>query len=228
MSGEPTLGERVSGAGADRLRAELEGRFVRLRAIDPENDAGELYPASHGSRERERLWTYMAYGPFSSSKQMQEWLRGCAACPDPLFLCVMEAGTGRRLGMAAFMNVRPAMRVVELGHIWYRPEAQRTRANTEAAYLMLREAFARGYRRVEWKCDALNERSREAAVRLGFAFEGVFRQHMIVKGRNRDTAWYALLDRDWPRLRANLERWLEAPAGSLSLAALNGGGASSS
>jgi RimJ/RimL family protein N-acetyltransferase len=121
------------------------------------------------------------------------------------------------VGVVSFMNIDPPMRRLELGNIWYVPAAQRTRANTEAAFLMLREAFdALGYRRVEWKCDALNRRSREAALRLGFAFEGVFHQHMIVKGRNRDTAWYAMLDRDWPRVRANMNRWLaEDPPPSL-------------
>jgi RimJ/RimL family protein N-acetyltransferase len=120
--------------------------------------------------------------------------------------------------MASFLNVRPEMRVLEVGHIWYAPEAQRTAANTEATYLMLRDAFDLGYRRAEWKCDALNERSRRAALRLGFRFEGVFRQHMVVKDRNRDTAWYAVLDGEWPAVRTNLERWLAAPpAGRFSL-----------
>ena len=125
--------------------------------------------------------------------------------------------------MASFLNIDPAMRHVELGHIWYGPAAQRTRANTEAAYLMLRESFeALGYRRVEWKCDRLNARSRAAALRLGFTHEGTFRQHMIVKGRNRDTAWFAMLDREWPAVRAAIERWLVAEPGTLSLIELTG------
>ena len=120
------------------------------------------------------------------------------------------------------MNVDSAMRHVELGNIWYAPVAQRTRANTETVFLMLREAFEElGHRRVEWKCDALNARSRSAAERLGFAFEGVFRQHMIVKGRNRDTAWFSMLDREWPRIRSNMQRWLEADPAAVSLRLLN-------
>ena len=186
----------------------------------PDSDAHALYPLSHGAPRGVDLWTYMAYGPFGGTAAMLEWMRRCASSEDPQFLCVERAG--RPLGMAAFMNIRPDMRVLELGNIWYVPEAQRTQVNTEAVYLMLREAFeVLGYRRVEWKCDSLNERSRRAALRLGFGFEGVFRQHMIIKGRNRDTAWYALLDADWPRVRSNFEHFLAAPPGTLSLAALN-------
>lgn len=217
------VGERVGRVGAadSPRRGPLAGRHVTLRPLVPDADAPELYARSHGSPRGVDLWTYMAYGPFPDPGAMLEWMRRCAESEDPLFLCVEEAG--RRLGMVAFMNIRPDMRVLELGNIWYAPEAQRTPVNTEAAYLMLREAFdVLGYRRVEWKCDALNERSRRAALRLGFRFEGVFRQHMIIKGRNRDTAWYALLDGDWPRVRSNLERFLAAPPGALSLATLNG------
>ena len=120
------------------------------------------------------------------------------------------------------MSVDPAMRHLELGNIWYAPRAQRTRANTESVYLMLREAFEMlGNRRVEWKCDALNARSRAAAERLGFTFEGIFRQHMIIKGRNRDTAWYSMLDHEWPAVRANIERWLDAQDPPPSLRELN-------
>ena len=139
-----------------------------------------------------------------------------------MFLTVIDRSSGSPIGVVAFMSVDRAMRHLELGHIWYAPTAQRTRANTEVAYLMLREAFDElGYRRIEWKCDALNARSRAAADRLGFTFEGVFRQHMIVKGRNRDTAWFSMLDREWPRVRHNIERWLGAEPGALSLRELN-------
>jgi RimJ/RimL family protein N-acetyltransferase len=216
------VGDPVGRHGdADRpRRIALRGREVTLRPLAPDTDAPALFPRSHGSPQGVDLWTYMAYGPFAGPGAMLEWMRRCASSEDPLFLCVLS----RRgpVGMAAFMNIRPEMRVVELGNIWYAPEAQRTQVNTEAVYLMLREAFdVLGYRRVEWKCDALNERSRRAALRLGFQFEGVFRQHMIIKGRNRDTAWYALLDGDWPRVRSNLERFLASPPGTLSLAALH-------
>lgn len=196
------------------------GRFVTLQPVDPDGDVASLYDASHGSGELERLWTYMAYGPFASRDAMRTWLRTCQGSTDPLFLTVHA--NGRPAGMASFMNIVPGMRRVELGHIWYVPGAQRTQANTEAVYLMLGEAFdALGYRRVEWKCDALNARSRAAARRLGFRFEGLFRHHMIVKGQNRDTAWYAMTDADWPQVRTNLERCLYGEESGLSLAALN-------
>jgi RimJ/RimL family protein N-acetyltransferase len=121
----------------------------------------------------------------------------------------IESRDAGPVGMAAFLNIVPEHRRLEIGHIWYAPSAQRTEANTETAYLMMREAFDElGYRRVEWKCDALNARSRAAALRLGFTFEGVFRAHMIVRGRNRDSAWFSLLDTEWPAVRDALERWL--------------------
>jgi RimJ/RimL family protein N-acetyltransferase len=215
----PTGAPVAGGPAARPARRALAGRQVALRPLELSADPAALYRVSHGDPARERLWTYMAYGPFPDPAAMGAWLEGCARSEDPLFLCAADAA-GQPVGMASFMNVRPEMRVLEIGHIWYAPEAQRSAVNTEAAYLMLREAFELGYRRVEWKCDALNERSRHAALRLGFRFEGVFRQHMVVKGRNRDTAWYAVLDAEWPAVRARLERWLAAPpAGRFSLAA---------
>jgi RimJ/RimL family protein N-acetyltransferase len=148
----------------------------------------------------------MAYGPFADRAAMTAWLQGCARTSDPLFLVVHDKRSQKAVGMAAFMAMRPEMRCLELGHIWYVPAAQGVGINTEATYLMLREAFELGYRRVEWKCDSLNERSRRAALKLGFTFEGVFRQHMISKGRNRDTAWFAMLDGEWPAARRRLEQ----------------------
>lgn len=196
-------------AGESPARATYGGRFVTLAPPDPRADAAELYACSHGDQATERLWTYMPYGPFADVAAMQAWLERCAASRDPLWLIVVERARGRRAGMVSFLNVEPGHRRLELGHIWYAPAAQRTPANTECVYLMLCEAFERlRMRRVEWKCDALNERSRAAALRLGFSFEGLFRQHMIVKARNRDTAWYALLDGEWPMVKRNMERWL--------------------
>ena len=179
-------------------RALHEGARVSLVPLDPDAQVNDLFSGSHGDPETESLWTYMGYGPFADRTAMLEWLRGCAASEDPLFLAVRDNETGAILGMVSYMAIRPAMRVVELGHIWYVPKAQGTGVNTEAVHLMLSEAFdVLGYRRVEWKCDSLNKRSRRAALRLGFKFEGIFRQHMIVKGKNRDTAWFAMLDSDW-------------------------------
>ena len=199
--------------------APLDGRFVRLRAVSATADAEDLYEAAHRPETSAALWAYMHSGPFATQEDLRQWLDGRTGLDD-LFLTVEQVASGRAIGVVAYMRIKPAMRVLELGSIWYLPEAQRTEANTEAVYLLLRQAFdGLGYRRVEWKCDALNARSRRAAVRLGFHFEGVFRQHMIIKGRNRDTAWYAMLDREWPRVKANMERWLyggEQPRPSLS------------
>jgi len=196
----------------------LTGRAVSLVPVDPPGHAEPLWAASHGDPAIEALWTYLPYGPFADTDEMRGWLEGCATSEDPRFSTVIDLASGAPVGMVSDLNVDAAMRHLEIGHIWYAPVAQRTRANTEAAYLLLREAFDElGHRRVEWKCDALNERSRAAARRLGFAFEGVFRQHMLVKGRNRDTAWYAMIDREWPARRARLERWLDAEPGTSSL-----------
>ena len=212
MVGLP-VGEPVDPTPARRpSRAPVAGRFVSLVPIDPEAHGPGLFAASHdGSAEAARMWTYMPYGPWAGEAGMRGWLDPLPGSEDPLFFAVLDAG-GEPIGMVSFLNIDPAMRHLELGHIWYAPSAQRTRANTEAAYLMLHAAFDElGHRRVEWKCDALNERSRAAAVRLGFTFEGIFRQHMVVKGRNRDTAWYAMLGDEWPSVRDALEGWLSAP-----------------
>ncbi len=211
MRNEPPLGEPVpSPITAQRLKGStLTGKFISLVPLDPERHAAELYACSHGSAEKERLWTYMSYGPFVDVQAMQRWLAEQAHSTDPLFFAVIFCG--RAIGMVSFLCDVPAMRRLEIGHIWYAPDYQRSAVNTEAAYLMLRHAFeALGYRRVEWKCNALNERSRRAALRLGFQFEGVFRKHMIVKGRNRDSAWFAMTDDDWPSVRCALEAWLYA------------------
>lgn len=217
------IGEPVAAATPGRpRRSDLEGTYVRLSPLDPPADAPELFAASHGSVGREELWTYMAYGPFADLPAMRSWLETQARSTDPLFFTVHDRERGRRVGMLSFMNVVPEMRRLEVGHIWYSPEAQRTRVNTEALYLTLRHAFEDlGYRRVEWKCDALNERSRRAALRLGFEFEGTFRKHMVVKDRNRDTSWYAIVDDDWPAIRANMEKWLYDGGRRVSLSALH-------
>ena len=205
------VGEPVEEVAARApARRVLEGRFVRLEPVDPAVHADGLWRAAHdGSADAPRVWTYLPYGPFADVLAMRSWIASVAPSDDPLFLAVVtDRGP---VGMTSFLNADAAMRRVELGHIWYGPAAQRTEANTESVSLMLAEAFdALGSRRVEWKCDALNDRSRAAALRLGFTYEGVFRQHMIVKGRNRDTAWYSMLDREWPAARDAFARWLDA------------------
>ena len=200
-----------------------EGEHVLLQPVDPDRDALLLYACSHGSPDVEALWTYMGYGPFTSESEMRSWLATCSETADPLFLTVVSQSTSTPVGMVSYLNIVPDAWRLELGHIWYSPAVQRSRVNTEAVYLMLRESFETlGYRRVEWKCDALNARSRAAALRLGFQFEGIFRQHLIYKGRNRDTAWFAMLDTDWPSIKPNVERWLyQNEDGSLSLTDLN-------
>jgi RimJ/RimL family protein N-acetyltransferase len=175
----------------------LTGRDVTLRPPQPERDADELFAAAHA--DPELVWTYMGYGPFSDRDQFHDWIAGNAASTDPLFLTVVSNLAQKAIGMVSILNADLANRRLELGHIWYVPSAQRTSANTEVTLLLLIEAFEHyRCRRVEWKCDSLNARSRRAAERLGFTFEGVFRNHMIVKGRNRDTAWFAMTDDEWP------------------------------
>ena len=153
---------------------------------------------------------------------MEIWLQHQALSRDPLFFTVFENSANKQVGLVSFLAIVPEMRRLELGHIWYAPAAQRTKVNTETIYLMLSEAFDRlNYRRVEWKCDALNARSRAAALRLGFSYEGLFRQHLIYKGRNRDTAWFAMLDYEWPAIKKNMERWLYSNEPDISLRQLN-------
>lgn len=203
------LGEQVDTTPAGRPRAtDYEGRRAVLSPLRPEAVIDDLYSGSHGDPGTESLWTYMGYGPFADRKSMLAWLQTCADSKDPLFLSVADKANRMAVGMVSFLAIRREMRCLELGHIWYVPQAQGTGINAEAVYLMLREAFDQGYRRVEWKCDSLNARSRRVAAKLGFTFEGVFRQHMIVKGRNRDTAWFSMLDGEWPRTKRLLEEAL--------------------
>ncbi|HWC71383.1 MAG TPA: GNAT family protein [Actinomycetota bacterium] len=224
MSGESgsPVGPVVEGGPAMRpVRAAIEGRFVRLEPLDADAHVVGLYERSHAAPEDDAIWTYMTYGPFDGLDEMRDWLRANAGSTDPLFFTVVEVGSGEPVGVVSLMNIDTEMRRLELGHIWYVRRAQRGRANTESAFLLLRQAFDRwGYRRAEWKCDALNARSRAAAQRLGFTFEGVFRSHMVVKGRNRDTAWFSMLVEEWPARRAAMQRWLDAEPGSVSLGEL--------
>ncbi len=206
-------------------RIDYEGKFITLSPVNPQTDVTDLYACSHGSDIKEQIWTYMSYGPFDNTRSMQKWLEQGAKSEDPLFFIVHHLESKQRVGMVSFLNIVSDMRRLELGHLWYSPDSQRSNVNTEAIYLMLCEAFDRlKYRRVEWKCDALNEKSRAAALRLGFKFEGLFRQHMIIKGRNRDTAWYSILDSEWAAIKKNMEMWLyQNPNQQLSLTSLNSG-----
>jgi RimJ/RimL family protein N-acetyltransferase len=190
-------------------RAPLTGATVRLEALDPERHGRPLFAASHGDGVGERLFRHLPYGPFAGFDEFKAWLDERAASTDPLFFAIVDIETNRALGMASYLRMVPEHGVIEIGHIWFSPALQRTRQATEAIYLMSRHAFDDlGYRRLEWKCDALNDASRRAAVRFGFTYEGVFRQHLVVKGRNRDSAWYSMLDGEWPLIRAAFQSWL--------------------
>jgi len=206
LSGEPVV---PLPTGMLPGRQPLDGASVRLEPIDPARHAAELYAASHGVAGGEELWRFMAYGPWADVGAYQVWLRDCAAAHDPLFFAIRERGSGRARGMASYLNIVPKNGSIEIGHIWLAPVLQRTRAATEAMFLLMRYAMDDlAYRRLEWKCNALNEASRRAARRLGFRFEGIFHQHMVVKGHNRDTAWYSILDFEWPAVRTTIEAWL--------------------
>jgi RimJ/RimL family protein N-acetyltransferase len=189
-------------------RIAIDGDLVRLEVLDPERHAASLFTSSH-SPGSEGLWDHLSYGPFAGQPEFTAWLEQRAASADPLFFAVVDWESMRALGMASFMRIKPDHGVIEIGHIWFAPELQRTRKATEAIFLLARTTFDElGYRRLEWKCDSLNVPSRRAADRFGFTFEGIFRQHMIVKGRNRDTAWFSITDGEWPTRKAAFEAWL--------------------
>jgi RimJ/RimL family protein N-acetyltransferase len=205
------VGEPVEPLPSGRApeREPLQGIQVRLEPVEVAAHAASLYALSHGRREDAALWTYLPYGPFAGQGEFERWLAERARSEDPLFFAVIEAQSGRACGMTSYLNIVPANGSIEIGHIWFAPPLQKTRGATEAIFLMMRHVFDDlGYRRLEWKCNALNEASMRAARRFGFTYEGTFRQHMVVKGRNRDTAWFALLDREWPAMRLAFERWL--------------------
>jgi RimJ/RimL family protein N-acetyltransferase len=190
-------------------RTALDGRLCRVEPLDPDRHGADLVTAYAAAADA-RMWTYLSYGPFADEAAWRAHYEPLASGQDPLFHAILDRGSGRALGVAALMRIDPANGVIEVGHIAHAPALQRSPLATEAIYLLMRRAFDElGYRRCEWKCDALNAASRRAAERLGFTFEGVFRQAVITRGRNRDTAWYAVLDGEWPRLRRALERWLE-------------------
>jgi RimJ/RimL family protein N-acetyltransferase len=187
----------------------LEGRYVRLEPLDSARHGDELFEAGSGPAA-EGLWRYLGEHPFPDRGSFQGWLDKAAASEDPLFFGAIERATGRVEGRLSLMRIDPANGVIETGHILFGPRLAQTRAATEAIYLLARHIFDDlGYRRFEWKCNDLNEPSKRAAIRFGFAFEGVFRQHMVVKGENRDTAWFSNLDREWPERRRAFEHWLD-------------------
>ena len=188
-------------------RIVLSGQTVRLEPLDPERHGDDLFAASHGA---DATWTYLPYGPFADRSEFTSWLAERAPLDDPLTYAIVDQASAAARGLASLMSIVPEHGVIEVGHIWLSPALQKTRQATEAIYVMARYAFdGLGNRRLEWKCDSLNEGSRRAAERFGFVFEGIFRSHRIVKGRNRDTAWYSITDEEWPSRRAAFEAWLE-------------------
>lgn len=183
----------------------ITGRYVMLEPLSAEKHAALLYPAYVGE---DHVWDYLPYGPFSSAAQYHRWVRDNAGKPDPYFMAVKDRARDQWVGVASFLRIEPEAGSIEVGHINFSPALQRTPAATETIFLMMEWAFDAGYRRFEWKCDALNRPSRRAAQRLGLSYEGVFRQATIVKGRNRDTAWFAAIDAEWPALKEAFEAWL--------------------
>ncbi|MGB3146546.1 MAG: GNAT family protein [Paracoccaceae bacterium] len=183
----------------------LDGRWARLERLNPDAHAEDLFAANS---QDERIWDYLPYGPFADLASYRDWVAGWSQKTDPWFMAIIDRQTGRAGGVASYLRITPDVGVIEVGHINLAPVLQGSRTATEAMFLMMEWVFAAGYRRYEWKCDAFNLPSRRAAARLGFSFEGIFRQATIVKGRNRDTAWFAMTDSDWPALRAAFAGWL--------------------
>lgn len=185
----------------------MVGRFCRLEPLDPERHAAALFAALTVDDEA-RSWTYLPYGPFRTLSDYCAWMNASCLGDDPLFFAIIDLVDEQPAGLASYLRFIPDSGSIEVGHIHYAPRLQRSPAATEAMYLMMQRAFVLGYRRYEWKCDALNAPSRAAAQRLGFSFEGIFRQATVYKGRSRDTAWYAAIDGEWPALREAFQTWL--------------------
>ena len=190
-------------------RTPVEGRFCRLEMLDVGKHAADLFAANQHDTEG-RNWTYLAYGPFATLDEYRAWVETMQKGDDPLFHAIIDRSTGKAVGVATLMRVDPANGVIETGHLNYSPLLQKKPAATEAMFLLMRRVFDElGYRRYEWKCDALNAPSRAAAERLGFIYEGLFRQASVYKGRNRDTAWFSMIDGEWPALKRAYEAWLD-------------------
>lgn len=203
--GEPLDWHPVQIPGREALR----GPRILIRPVDPDADAAALYAVSHPPGGDPAIWTYLFDGPYASADELRERLVEVSRSDDPLFMTLARLPHEDPEGIASYLRITPEHGTIEIGNIWFGEALKRTAAATEAIYLLIRHAFDDlGYRRMEWKCNALNAASRLAAERFGFTFEGVFRHHMVVKGRNRDTAWYAIVESDWPRIRGAFEQWL--------------------
>ncbi len=190
-------------------RTAIEGRFCTVEPLDPERHAAQLFAAYAEDREG-RMWTYLPRGPYASPDEYRSFAETACRADDPLVHTILDNNSGEAVGTASYMRIEPSVGVIEIGSITYSPRLQRRPAATEAMYLMMRRVFDElGYRRYEWKCDSLNQPSRDAAARLGFRYEGLFRQASITRGGNRDTTWFSVIDSEWPALRTAFERWLD-------------------
>ncbi len=188
-------------------RRSLIGRFCRVEPLDPRRHGNDL-ATQLCTAANDPLWTYLPYGPFKSGADYLDWLHQNTTGEDPQFYAIVEQSSAVAVGVASYLRITPASGSIEVGHLQFSPRLQRTPAATEAMVLMMRKAFELGYRRYEWKCDALNAKSRRAALRLGLSFEGIFRQATVYKGRSRDTAWFAAIDGEWEKLSQAFEQWL--------------------
>ena len=189
-------------------RTPMSGRFCDVVPVDVDAHAPDLFPAFRLDADG-RNWTYLGYGPFEKEGELRAWMSKACLGDDPLFHTIIDRATGKAVGLASLLRIDPANGVIEVGHIHYSPLLQQKPAATEAMFLLMRRVFDElGNRRYEWKCDSRNGPSRAAAARLGFSYEGLFRQAVVYKGRNRDTAWFSIIDSEWPKLRAGYEAWL--------------------
>ncbi|NOR63482.1 MAG: GNAT family N-acetyltransferase [Rhodobacteraceae bacterium] len=206
--GQP-IGESVQWQGATPPpRVVLEGQYCSVVPLTPAH-AADLFAATQLDADG-RNWTYLFDAPLTDLAGFTAWTEKASQSPDPLFHAIISAETGKAVGYATYMRITPQMGVIEIGNIHLSPALQGSRASTEAMYLLMKQAFALGYRRYEWKCDSLNAPSRRTALRLGFTFEGIFRQALVYKGRNRDTAWFSVTDKEWPALENAFVSWLDA------------------
>jgi RimJ/RimL family protein N-acetyltransferase len=187
---------------------KMQGRYVRLEPLKPASHCGDLFK-SFAADAKNQIWDYLPYGPFETAADLADWMHATYTKPDPYFFAIVDQASNRAVGVASYLRINPDSGSIEVGHINFSPRLQSTIGATEAMYLMMRWAFMAGYRRYEWKCNALNLKSRRAAQRLGLSYEGVFRQANITKGRNRDTAWFAAIDTEWPVLQVAFETWLQ-------------------
>ncbi|NKB76429.1 MAG: GNAT family N-acetyltransferase [Gammaproteobacteria bacterium] len=188
-------------------RQVLTGKYCQLEPLSMEKHSESLFEANQVDAD-DRIWVYLPYGPFQSLEQYQEWISNNCFNGDPFFYAIVDNTSHKAIGVASYLRIDPPNGSIEVGHINYSPALQNTIAATEAMYLMMENVFHLGYRRYEWKCNSLNEKSCRAAKRLGFSFEGVFRQASVSKGRNRDTSWFAMIDLEWPALRQAFTHWL--------------------